>query len=552
MATNQDGPGGHNIEFLQDLDTRLKCSICKLPLRNPHQTSCGHRFCESCIKNVIENGDQKCPEDGTVLTVEDIFPDRFCNREILDQHCYCRNKSLGCMWTGMFRAEKDHQKECLYVEQTCPNDGCELRLLRRDLEEHMAKDCKFKKIPCQYCGIRLSNELLNEHLETTCPNFPLDCPKMCGQKVLRCNMETHLLNDCPKAESSCPLFPDCNFQGSRSDLKKHMSEKQITHVTMLNGYIKTLDGQVKQLETSTTAITEMQSSVDEQLKNHHREIVKIHDDLEALRASHGESSSFRAAESSQANENMSRGASKPDEKPRDDAIYDQAEIDNIKRRLSKLEEQVASLMFRERHSVNRVQFGGGDDETVSDLERRIASLEHQNSLSDVQIADHDVKLNMLDSTSYEGTFIWKIEDFGRISNDAQTGRSLSIYSPQFYVGRYGYKVCARVYPNGDGMGKNTHLSLFFVLMRGNYDALLTWPFRQKVTFKLIDQNGDQHIVDSFRPDPNSSSFQRPRSNMNIASGCPLFVPKSALQRGGYIRDDTIFIKITVDTTGLNL
>ena len=47
------------------------------------------------------------------------------------------------------------------MKQTCPNDGCELRLLRRDLEEHMAKDCKFKKIPCQYCGIRLSNELLN-------------------------------------------------------------------------------------------------------------------------------------------------------------------------------------------------------------------------------------------------------------------------------------------------------------------------------------------------------------------------------------------------------
>lgn len=96
--------------------------------------------------------------------------------------------------------------------------------------------------------------------------------------------------------------------------------------------------------------------------------------------------------------------------------------------------------FQHQFQSSSFQFGGGDDETVSDLERRIASLEHQNSLSDVQIADHDVKLNMLDSTSYEGTFIWKIEDFARISNDAQTGRSLSIYSPQFYVGRYGYKV----------------------------------------------------------------------------------------------------------------
>ena len=100
------------------------------------------------------------------------------------------------------------------------------------------------------------------------------------------------------------------------------------------------------------------------------------------------------------------------------------------------------------------------------------------------------------------------------------------------------------------MGKGTHLSLFFVVMRGNYDALLRWPFQQKVTFKLIDQGGDQHIIDSFRPDPNSSSFQRPASNMNIASGCPLFVPKSVLHSRGYIKDDTVFFKITVDTAGL--
>lgn len=30
------------------------------------------------------------------------------------------------------------------------------------------------------------------------------------------------------------------------------------------------------------------------------------------------------------------------------------------------------------------------------------------------------------------------------------------------------------------MGKRTHLSLFIVIMRGEYDALLQWPFRNKV------------------------------------------------------------------------
>ena len=98
----------------------------------------------------------------------------------------------------------------------------------------------------------------------------------------------------------------------------------------------------------------------------------------------------------------------------------------------------------------------------------------------------------------------------------------------FFTSRYGYKTCARIYLNGDGIGRGTHISVFFVVMRGEYDALLRWPFRQKVTFMLLDQNNVEHVIDSFRPDPNSSSFQRPRRETNIASGCPTFCPLSEL------------------------
>lgn len=41
-------------------------------------------------------------------------------------------------------------------------------------------------------------------------------------------------------------------------------------------------------------------------------------------------------------------------------------------------------------------------------------------------------------------------------------------------------MCLRAYLNGDGTGRGTHLSLFFVLMKGPHDALLHWPFNQKV------------------------------------------------------------------------
>jgi len=34
--------------------------------------------------------------------------------------------------------------------------------------------------------------------------------------------------------------------------------------------------------------------------------------------------------------------------------------------------------------------------------------------------------------------------------------------------------------NGDGTGKKTHIYLIFVVIEGEYDALLTWPFQQMV------------------------------------------------------------------------
>jgi hypothetical protein len=141
--------------------------------------------------------------------------------------------------------------------------------------------------------------------------------------------------------------------------------------------------------------------------------------------------------------------------------------------------------------------------------------------------------------------VYKYLSLGHAQSEQQT----SIYSPPFYSSPTGYKMRARLYLNGDGNARRTHMSLFFVLMRSQYDSILTYPFHYKVTFCLYDQSPSQHhIIDSFRPDIRSNSFQRPRSEMNIASGIPKFAPLSILQvdDNRYVRDDTMFIKIMVD------
>ena len=86
-------------------------------------------------------------------------------------------------------------------------------------------------------------------------------------------------------------------------------------------------------------------------------------------------------------------------------------------------------------------------------------------------------------------------------------------------------------------------------MKGTYDALLQWPFSKKITLYILNQQGKEHVVDAFQPDITSSSFKRPTNDMNIASGCPLFMPLSYLEVKGrqYVKDDSMFVRVVVDT-----
>ena len=183
-----------------------------------------------------------------------------------------------------------------------------------------------------------------------------------------------------------------------------------------------------------------------------------------------------------------------------------------------------------------------------DIIARLRQLEQaqQSRLSENE--DRDFRLSNIENSNFDGTAIWKIPSFLQRMEDARTGKYTSIYSLPFYTGRYGYKMCLRLYILGDGVGRSTHMSLFLVLMKGDFDNLLQWPFTLKVTFKLLNQSGGRDITDSFQPDPLSNSFQKPTRDMNVAAGCPRFVSLRELMSGGFVVDDTVFIKAKVDIT----
>ncbi len=190
------------------------------------------------------------------------------------------------------------------------------------------------------------------------------------------------------------------------------------------------------------------------------------------------------------------------------------------------------------------------------LEESVRQMENQSTAFNLRLQELDVKHQLLEATTHNGVLLWKIENYARRKADAIAGRTLSLYSHPFYTSKQGYKMCARVYLNGDGPGRGSYISLFFTLMRGDYDALLPWPFRQNVTFQILDQESRvNHIEDSFRPDPNSNSFHRPVREMNVSSGCPRLALQTDIDGTGgsgsrFLKEDTLFIKVIVDTANI--
>ena len=52
-TTDEHRPEGYDEDFVEAVDEDLQCLICHLPLKEPIQTRCGHRFCKDCLEEYI-------------------------------------------------------------------------------------------------------------------------------------------------------------------------------------------------------------------------------------------------------------------------------------------------------------------------------------------------------------------------------------------------------------------------------------------------------------------------------------------------------------------
>ena len=144
-----------------------------------------------------------------------------------------------------------------------------------------------------------------------------------------------------------------------------------------------------------------------------------------------------------------------------------------------------------------------------------------------------------------------ITDFNRKLSEAETNEQRIINGDPFYTSPHGYKLRMLVMLN-DRQSKD-HLGVYIQVLKSDHDAILSWPFKKKCTFTLIDQQDNEeerknivHTMTTGGDDLKKQLFKKPIEKQNKGYGNVNFVSHVTLRTRKYIKDDTVFITVSIE------
>ena len=200
----------------------VKCPVCLELLKEPVSTSCGHLFCQNCIKR---QPIATCPTCRKRFTTT---PDRGIVRIVKAFKVKCPNSVEGCEWQGDLGDAEEHlEKKCQHQKVECPN-GCGEKMKRKTVQHHTQGDCTHRPYKCPHCDHKgVYKDVTTVHF-ITCGDFPLSCPARCRKKIKRRNMESHLSTECPEEYISCKyVMFGCDTAVKKREKETHFSDKAL-------------------------------------------------------------------------------------------------------------------------------------------------------------------------------------------------------------------------------------------------------------------------------------------------------------------------------------
>ena len=120
------------------------------------------------------------------------------------------------------------------------------------------------------------------------------------------------------------------------------------------------------------------------------------------------------------------------------------------------------------------------------------------------------------------------------------------WSPPFYTHPRGYKMCLKVFPNGNRSGENTHVSVYVNIMKGEFDDQLKWPFRGDITIRLLNSPENTyheqlvHFHERIHPRVSGRVIKGDKGIQGF--GVDRFILQTALSFG-YVQDNSLRFRV---------
>jgi hypothetical protein len=397
--------------------------------------------------NSIKNDGKECPSCKTKLVSSTLIPDVYIQRKINELIVNCIVD--GCDWNGSILNYKTHfynlhemfQTQCQY---------CNIQLnTRDDYEKHLSKesgDCLKQPIDCIYKSIGCCKI---DNIEASTSN----------ENIITNNNEINYLT---RSTVESHMYLSTNYHMEL--LYKHLMKLKDETINRFNKLETTRLNMLveKNKETIISSFPNLFNNNNNQKNN-----ATVDDSRFLLDRYANMSFNNQNGKINELNESIDDavGTSVVSDSTQvvasgliNDKVLDVESIQKIQElnlKINTLENSHKSLitdlsrLFKTSEKLkNENQIL---QENLKEYKNMCQELHKTLTLTQVSLLTLEERLINQEKLSYNGTLLWKITNVHERIQEAKSGRQTSFYSPPFYTDRNGFKMCARIYLNGDGM-----------------------------------------------------------------------------------------------------
>ncbi len=226
------------IQASQNMISDYICELCQGVYWDPHVDGCGHVYCKECFYKFIDSSKKSlCPTTLLEIDLNLVAPIKFVAAILEKQTLRCSHKSCG--WLGKLIDLHPHlDSECLFEPVSCPFENClHRKILRKNITEHQ-ETCDFRPSQCINCAEKLFLGDKNSH-KKICKKELIACVQDCGEMVERERETSHIAKECGFSLVTCQYYEfGCEVEIMKKDLKAHLIDKVNYHNLCVCKFLK--------------------------------------------------------------------------------------------------------------------------------------------------------------------------------------------------------------------------------------------------------------------------------------------------------------------------